>query len=116
MFGNNNNNPRNGSKRLVRSGHSVSGTFDTYHIAIDHPKLTKVIILKVALYAFGVGGSGYLLYFNVGGWHAQVLWWIMGAFWVVQVARAVVKLIFEYKDRQLEHQEKKARYNKDIFT
>lgn len=116
MFGNNNNNTRNGSKRLVRSGHSVSGSFGNYHLPIDHSKFTKVIILKVLLYSFGIGGSGYLLYFNVGGWHAQALWYIMGAFWLVQLARAIVKLIFEYKDQQLEHQEKKARYNKDIFS
>lgn len=116
MFGSNNNHSKNGTKRLVRSGHPISGSFDDYGIIIDHSKITKVTILKIIMYSFGISGSGYLLYFDVGGWHAKALWWVMGAFWIVQLARAIVKLIFEYKDQQLEHREKKARYNKDIFT
>lgn len=115
MFGNNNDNPRNGSERVVRRGHSVSGTFGNYSVTIDHSKPKKVIY-KIVAYAFGAGGSGYLLYFNVGGWHASVLWLAMAGFWVVQFLRACMKLYFEYKHEQIELKEKKARYNKDIFT
>lgn len=116
MFGNHNNNSRNGSERLVRSGHSFPGTFDNYHLSIDHPKLTKVTILKIVAYTLGFGGSGWLLFLRVGGWKADFLWLSMALFWVVQLARALVKLYFEYKHEQIELMEKKARYNKDIFT
>jgi hypothetical protein len=117
MFGNTNDNTRNGSKRLVRSGHSVSGSFGNYHLPIDHSKLTKVIILKALMYAAGATGSGYLLYFRVGGWKADGLWIIMGLFWFVQLLRACAKLYFEIKEGQIELQEKRARYNnKDFYT
>ena len=114
MFGNLNNNPRNGAKRLVRSGHPVSGSFDDYHISIDHSKHKKAMTtLKILGYTMGLGGSGWFLYMRVGGWKADALWIILAGYWLVQLARACLKLYFEYKDGQIELQEKRARYNKD---
>lgn len=75
----------------------------------------EVTTLKVVAYLLGFTGTGWLFLLNIGGWKASALWLIMGLWWIVQLFRACVKLYFEYKDQQLEHQEKKARYNKDIF-
>lgn len=116
MFGNFDDNPRNGSKRVVRGGHSVSGTFGNYHLPVDHSSLKKMTILKIVAYTLGFGGSGWLLFLRIGGWKADFLWLSMAGFWLVQLARALVKLYFEIKHEQIELQEKKARYNKDIFT
>lgn len=73
-------------------------------------------ILKIAAYILGIGGSGWLFYLRIGGWKADALWLILAAFWFVQLCRGIVKLYFEVKERQIELEEKKARYNKDIFT
>lgn len=115
MFGDHDINHRNGSERRVRGRHFISGTFGNYSVSIDHPKPKKVIY-KIVAYSLGLSGSGYLLYFNVGGWHASVLWLIMGAFWFVQFLRACLKLYFEYKEGQIEMEAKRDRYKKDIFT
>lgn len=97
-------NNRNGFHR------SVGG----YSIHNYQPK--KMTVLKIVAYMLGVSGSGWFLYFRVGGWQANTLWFCMGGFWLVQMLRACLKLYFEYKDGQIELQEKRARYNKDIFT
>lgn len=71
--------------------------------------------LKIVAYTLGISGTSWLLYFQVGGWKANILWALAGLFWLVQLARALVKLYFEIKDGQIELQEKRARYKKDIF-
>lgn len=84
--------------------------------SIYNYKPTKVTIFKIIGYMMGIGGSGWFLYLRVGGWKADFLWLSMAAFWVVQLCRALVKLYFEYKNSQIELKEKKARYNKDVFS
>lgn len=99
---------------MVRGGHSISRTLADYSLSDIKPK--KLTILKVAGYSLGVTGSGWLLYFNVGGWKADVLWLVLAAFWFVQTLRACMKLWFEYREGQIELEEKRARYKKDIFS
>jgi hypothetical protein len=97
-------NSRNGFHRSARG----------YNIHNYQPK--QMTVLKVVAYMLGVSGSGWFLYMRVGGWKADALWLTMAGFWLVQMLRACLKLYFEYKDGQIELQEKRARYNKDIFT
>jgi hypothetical protein len=75
-----------------------------------------VTILKIVAYSLGLGGSGWLLYLQVGGWKANALWVLMGGFWLVQTLRACVKLYYEVKEKEIELAEKRRRYDKDIFT
>lgn len=116
MFGNNNSDPRNGSERMVRSGHSLFGDVVDNYFTIDHSRPKKMTIFKIIANGFGLTGTGYLLYFNVGGWHANVLWYVMAAFWTVQFARACLKLYFEFKEGQIELRAKARRYDKDVFS
>jgi hypothetical protein len=116
MYRNNNDNNRNGTKHLDRRGHSLfSNAFDNY-FTIDNPGAKKMIVIKLIANALGLTGTTYLLYFKIGGWHANVLWIVMAAFWAVQFARACVKLYFEIKEGQIELRAKARRYEKDIFT
>lgn len=71
--------------------------------------------LKVVAYLLGFTGTGWLFLLNVGGWKAQILWVIIGLWWIVQLIRACMKLYFEFKHEQIELEEKKARYHKDVF-
>jgi hypothetical protein len=116
MYRNNNDNNRNGTKHLDRRGHSLfSNAIDNYFI-IDHSRPKKMTLFKMLANAAGFTGTGYLLYFRIGGWHANVLWWVMAAFWAVQFARACMKLYFEWKEGQIELKAKARRYDRDIFT
>lgn len=81
-----------------------------------HNKPEKMTVLKIVAYTLGISGTSWLLYFQVGGWKANILWALAGAFWLVQLARACVKLYFEIKEGQIELAEKRDRYKKDIFT
>lgn len=117
MFRNNNGHYRGKSERLVGGRPSVSGSFGSYGIIIDHSKPKKVTtILKIVAYSLGLSGSGWLLYFRIGGWKADALWIILAGFWLVQMARACLKLYFEYKEGQIELAEKRDRYKKDVFS
>lgn len=118
MFGDFHHTSKNGTERVAGRRHFVSNALIHNGIIIDHPKTKKVTtILKAVGYTFGVGGSGYLLYFNVGGWHASALWLILALFWLVQFLRACVKLYFEIQEKKIELREKEERYNnKDIFS
>lgn len=113
--GNNNNNNRPKSKYLVHGRYPFLGNvIDTYFI-IDHSRPKKMTVAKIIMNALGFTGTGYLLYFQVGGWHANVLWIVMALYWAVQFARACVRLYFEIKEGQIELRAKARRYDKDIF-
>lgn len=90
--------------------HSVTG----YSIYNYQPK--KMIYLKIVAYMLGLTGTGWLLYFRVGGWKADALWFAMAGFWAVQFLRACMKLWFEYKTEQIELEAKRERYKRDIFS
>jgi hypothetical protein len=116
MYRNNNDNNRNGTKYLDRRGHSLFSDVVNNYLTIDNPGAKKMIVLKLIANALGLTGTGYLLYFKIGGWHANVLWITMALYWAVQFARACVKLYFEIKEGQIELRAKARRYEKDIFT
>lgn len=83
---------------------------------IHYYKPKEVTTLKIVAYLLGFTGTGWLFLLNIGGWKAQLLWAIIGLWWIVQLARACVKLYFEIKERQIELLEKRDRYKKDIFS
>jgi hypothetical protein len=114
--GNNNNNNRAGAKHLVRGRHSFLGDVIDNYFIIDNTKPKKMTVAKMIMNGLGLTGTGYLLYFRIGGWHANVLWYVMAAYWTVQFARACVKLYFEFKEGQIELKAKARRYDRDIFT
>jgi hypothetical protein len=116
VSGNNNNNNRHKSEYLVGRRHFVLGNVIDNYFTIDHSRPKKMTVFKIIANALGLSGTGYLLYFRVGGWHANVLWIVMAAYWAVQFARACVKLYFEIKESQIELRAKARRYEKDIFT
>jgi hypothetical protein len=114
--GDNRNNNRHEPKHLVRGRYSILGDVIDNYFIIDNSKPKKMTVAKIIMNALGLSGTGYLLYFRIGGWHANVLWYVMAAYWAVQFARACVKLYFEFKDGQIELRAKARRYDKDIFT
>lgn len=72
--------------------------------------------LKILGYTLGFSGTGWLFYLNIGGWKGDIIWVLMGTWWIVQVFRAVMKLYWENVEKRIEMREKQARYDKDIFT
>jgi hypothetical protein len=72
-----------------------------------------MILLKLLLNGLGLTGSGYLLYFDVGGWKGNALWYVMIGYWAVGTIRALVKLYFEIKEGQIELEAKRSRYKND---
>lgn len=109
---------RNGSAgRYEREGGHNNGFYNSiggYRIYHDKPK--KMNALKIVAYMLGISGTGWLLYVRIADWKANTLFAMAGLFWFVQLIRACLKLYFEYKDGQIELQEKRERYKKDIFT
>lgn len=72
-------------------------------------------LLKVIAYTLGISGTSWLLYFQVGGWKANIIWALVGLVWFVQLIRACVKLYFEIEEKKIELEEKRSRYNQDPF-
>lgn len=113
MFRDSNFHHGNRAERLVRRGHPVFWDVISDYFVINNSGSKKMTLLKALLNGMGVTGTSLLLYFNVGGWKANILWVLMGLFWAVQFLRACLKLYFEYKDGQIEMKAKARRYEQE---
>lgn len=114
MLVHNSSNNAGGHEREGGHNNSFFNSIGGYSLYHDKPK--KMNALKIVAYSLGISGTGWLLYVRIADWKANILFALAGLFWFVQLIRALVKLYFEIKDGQIELQEKRARYNKDIFT
>lgn len=98
---------------LVFNHHLRGGLPDlqTTKPGMFEPKTALVIIG----YLLGVPSTFWTLW-NVSGWKANVLWVLMALFWGFKLFRAIMKWRQEYREQQIELEEKRKRYEKDIWS
>jgi hypothetical protein len=66
-------------------------------------------------YVLGIPSTFWTLW-NVSGWKANILWLLMALFWAFKLFRAIMKWRQEYREQQIELDEKRKRYEKDIWS
>lgn len=111
---------RGGSDNGSRHERKVDNINGFYYGArgysIHDYKQKNVNVLNVVSYILGVPLSVWAAWLYIGGWKGTLIWILAGAFWLVKLIRACIKVYFEYKEKQIELREKESRYDKDIFT
>lgn len=119
MHGSNNNYHRNGTKRVVRGGYSVSRTLADYIIPYHKTKAKKVAqkLLSITLYLLGFSASVKVFLLNIAGsidgWKANIIWLIGAAFWLFLLLRAIIRFYWEAQEKKEYWRERRRRQRDD---
>lgn len=74
----------------------------------------KTLIAVASIFGYPI--SALAVWLNITNWKADVVWILAALFWAFKLVRACMKAYQEYKEKEIELQNKRDRYNKDIFS
>jgi hypothetical protein len=100
--------------RYERTGHNNNSFFDGIGgYSLYNDKSKKVNILNLISYILGIPISAWAAWLYIDGWKGNLIWILAALFWAFKLIRAVIKLHFEIKEKNIELEEKRTRYRND---
>jgi hypothetical protein len=103
----------NAGKYERQTGRGDSFYFGANGYPIFNNKSKKVNLLNIVAYTLGIPLTAWAAWLYVGGWKGNLIVGLASAFWLIKLITAVIRLYYEMKEKEIELEEKRARYKKD---